>query len=123
MIGAQWYESDTLLQKLLQNWASMCLDVQFVPPLIRCLQRKAGTDQDETDTRVIRGWNVRVRVRLRACPCACVCARVDSHMSHNPAQCPILCTHERIYVHMRPLIYTCHHSPAPASPCPPVRSL
>lgn len=37
MIGAQWGETDTLLQKLLQNWARRCLDVQFVHPSIRCL--------------------------------------------------------------------------------------
>ena len=40
MIGAQWCESDTLLQKLLQNWDSSCLDVRFVPAWLASLPSK-----------------------------------------------------------------------------------
>lgn len=42
--------SGWLLQRLLQNWDSSCLDVRFVPlDLCRLLQR-SGTDQGKTDT-------------------------------------------------------------------------
>ncbi len=113
------HKTDTLLQKLLQSWDSSCLDVQFVHPEIHRLQCKPGTNQDiplraqvPARTHAQRGSTtprvapVRVRARLH----------VYSPMSHNAAQCPIMCKDLRIYVYMCPLMYTCHHLPSPAPP-------
>jgi hypothetical protein len=110
-VGAQWYESDTVLQKMVQNWASSCLDVQFVPAQFASLPSKPHT----------RGQGERAR---KGCALMCVCpviVTVPYPTNHAYAGiCPIIptivrymCTHACEYVHTHCAL------PCPGLPLPP----
>jgi hypothetical protein len=97
-VGAQWYESDTVLQKMVQNWASSCLDVQFVPALFASLPSKPHTRVLGERTRVGVGTRRGYGYHVGTVPCP----TMRAHERILPTQSdiwPHMCTHEPTYVH------------------------
>lgn len=121
-LGAQWCESDTVLHKMVQSWASVCLDVRLVLQPIRCLQCKPGTNQDISRARTyVPGQGSTTPRVARACMYtqAHTHAHAYSPMPHNPwtsrhmSTFPLDCAH--ICVHVPSYVYTTTHA-APHHP-------